>query len=104
LLYPHGFSDAEIVVSRLQAPVIEQGNLDSCLSCQWTPNQASNPCLRGGRFVFGSDRHDFLVEMPSGNFGGRPHSAVLQKRLTTGEAYSGKNHHSAEEKMVAERD
>jgi hypothetical protein len=42
--------------------------------------------------------------MPSGNFDGQPHSAVLRKRLAPGEAYSGKNHHSAEEKMVAERD
>jgi hypothetical protein len=104
LLYPHGFSDAEIVISRLEAPVVEQGNLDSCFGGQWPPEQASNPCLRGGRFVFGSDRHDFLVEMPSGNFGGQPHPTVLRKRLATSEAYSGKNHHSAEKKMVADRD
>jgi hypothetical protein len=42
--------------------------------------------------------------MPSGNFGGQPHSAVRRKRLATGEAYSGKNHHSAEKEMVADRD
>ena len=104
MLYPHGFSDAEIVVSRLQTPVVEQSNLYSCLGRQWPPEQASNPSMRGGRFVFGSNCHDLFVEMPSGNFGGQPHSAVRRKRLAAGQGYAGKNRHSADEKMATAHD
>ena len=40
LLDPDRLSDAELVVSRLQATVVEQGDLDGRLGCQWPLEQA----------------------------------------------------------------
>src|SRR6516164_1321671 len=42
--------------------------------------------------------------MPSGNFGGQPHSAVRRKRLAAGQGDSGENCYSAEEKMATDHD
>ena len=85
LLNPDRLGDAEFVVGRLQAAVIEQGDLHGRIRGQGSLEQAFDFGACRCFVLLGADRDDVLVEGLPGNIGRHRHSAVLRKCLAGSE-------------------
>ena len=85
-----GFGQRQFVVGRLQAPIVQERDLDGGVDGQAPAEQTLHRGVGALRVVFRADRDDFLPDRLIGDGGNHPHAAIRRERRASGKEEGGK--------------
>jgi hypothetical protein len=87
-----GFGDAQRIVGRLQAAIVEQCDLHGGVRGQRPAQQGLDPCPRRMSVVGGPDGGYIFAKLAAGNACNEVHAAIRREGLATGEQQASHNH------------